>query len=73
MVLPLAITFAMKSATKKWLYRGILVAIGFAIFLSISRSAMLCALVAIVVLAATWGARARLIAVAMLLTLSVVV
>lgn len=73
MVLPLAITFAMKSETNKWLYRGILAAIGFAIFLSISRSAMLCALVAILVLAATWGARARLIALAVLMALSAVV
>jgi polysaccharide biosynthesis protein PslJ len=46
MVLPIAITFAMKSPTRRWLYRAVLGALAFAVFLSISRSAMLCAGVA---------------------------
>lgn len=62
MVLPIAITFALKSPTRRWLYRVLLGAIAFAIFLSISRSAMLCAFVALVVLAITWSNAVRLVA-----------
>jgi polysaccharide biosynthesis protein PslJ len=62
MVLPLAITFAMKSPTRRWLYRAILGAIAFAVFLSISRSAMLCAGVALLVLAVSWTRVARFVA-----------
>ena len=62
MVLPLAITFAMKSPTRRLLYRAVLGAIAFAVFLSISRSAMLCAGVALLVLAISWTPVARLVA-----------
>ncbi|SDU84313.1 O-antigen ligase like membrane protein [Microlunatus sagamiharensis] len=60
MVLPLAITFALRSPTRRWLYRLLLAPIALAVFLSISRSAVLCALVALVVLAVRWSARVRL-------------
>jgi hypothetical protein len=59
MVLPIAITFALKSPTRRWLYRAIVGAIAFAVFLSISRSAMLCAGVALLVLAVSWTPVAR--------------
>jgi O-antigen ligase len=60
MVLPVAITFALRSPTHRWLYRLLLAAIAFAIFLSISRSAILCAFVALLVLAVTWSNAVRL-------------
>nr|WP_275588438.1 O-antigen ligase family protein [Microlunatus panaciterrae] len=55
------------------MYRAFLVAIGFAIFLSISRSAMLCAAVALVVLAASWGAAARVRGLIALIAMALVV
>ena len=73
MVLPIAITFAMMSPTRRWLYRVLLGVIAFAVFLSISRSAILCAVVALLVLAVSWSGAARLRALAVLLALAVVV
>ena len=73
MVLPIAITFAMKSPTRRWLYRAFLCAIAVAVFLSISRSAMLCAGVALLVLAASWSAAARLRALVAMLAVAVLV
>jgi O-antigen ligase len=73
MVLPIAITFAMKSPTRRWVYRAFLGAIAFAIFLSISRSAIVCAGVALLVLATSWTAAARLRAFLVLLAVSIVV
>ena len=73
MILPIAITFAMRSPTRRWVYRAFLFAIGFAVFLSISRSAMLCAGVALMVLAASWTLGARLRALFALTALAVLV
>lgn len=73
MILPLAITFAMRAQRHRWFFRCILLAMSFAIFLSISRSAMLCALVAVVVLGATWRWTERLIAFLLFVVLSAVV
>ena len=73
MVLPIAITFAMTSPTRRWVYRAFLCAIAFAVFLSISRSAMLCAAVALLVLAASWSAAARLRAGVAMLAVAVLV
>ena len=73
MILPLTVAFAMTAKRHRWLYRCILGLVGFAIFLSISRSAMLCALVALLALGFTWRWATRLIAFALLLVLSIVV
>ncbi|GAA2106735.1 hypothetical protein GCM10009841_26210 [Microlunatus panaciterrae] len=73
MVLPIAIAYALKAPSRRWMYRAFLVAIGFAIFLSISRSAMLCAAVALVVLAASWGAAARVRGLIALIAMALVV
>jgi GT2 family glycosyltransferase/O-antigen ligase len=59
MVLPIAITFAMKSPTHRWTFRAILCAISFAVFLSLSRSAIVCAGVALLVLALSWSMAVR--------------
>lgn len=71
--LPLAVTFAIAADRHRWLYRCILAVVGFAIFLSISRSAMLCALVALAVLAVTWSWTRRFIGFGLLLCLSIAV
>ncbi len=63
MVLPLVIVYALKSPTRRWLYRALLCVVTFAVFLSISRSALLCAVVGFVVLATSWSVAARLRAV----------
>ena len=73
MFLPLAITFALRSPSRRWLYRGILCGITFAVFLSISRSAILCAVVGVVVLAITWSNAARLLALAFITMVGTVV
>jgi O-antigen ligase len=73
MVLPIVITFALHSPARRWIYRLLLGAIVFAIFLSISRSAMLCGAVALLVLAASWGAAARIRAIIALLAVATVV
>lgn len=64
MVLPLSIVYAMRSPTNRWLYRLALGAVTFAIFLSISRSALVCAAVGFVILAASWPPAERLKALA---------
>lgn len=73
MILPLAITFAMKSPTGHWLFVGLLCAITFAVFLSISRSAMLCALVGVIVLSFSWTNAARLRALAFVFVVALTV
>jgi len=69
MCLPLAVVYAMHAPRRRWLYQVLLGAIGFAIFLSLSRSAILCGGTALLALAATWSNRARLTAAAALLAL----
>lgn len=73
MILPLAITYALRSPTHKWLYRAILAAVSFAVFLSISRSAVLCAVVALLVLGATWRWATRIGALVLILVFSAIV
>jgi O-antigen ligase len=73
MVLPIAIAFAVKSPTRRWVYRAFLCAVAFTVFLSISRSAMVCAAVSLLVLAASWTAAARLRAFVALLAVAVLV
>lgn len=60
MVLPLAIVVARRAGRRRWLYFGLLGAIGFAVFLSLSRSAIVCGSVALIVLVSAWKPRARL-------------
>lgn len=64
MVLPLSVVYAMQAPTNRWFYRILLGTVTFAIFLSISRSALICAVIGFVVLAASWSAAARLKALA---------
>jgi len=73
MILPLAITYALKSPTKRWLYRALLCAITFAVFLSISRSAILCAAAGIIVLAIAWSNATRVRAIAFTLVIGAVI
>lgn len=73
MILPIVITYAMKSPSRRWIYRIFLAAMIFAIFLSISRSAIVCAVVAIVVLSASWTLAARVRAIAIALGFAVVI
>jgi O-antigen ligase len=73
MVVPIVITFALHSPTRRWLYRLFLCVIVFAVFLSISRSAMVCGAVALLVLAASWDAGRRVRAFIALLVVGTVV
>ncbi len=73
MFLPLAITFALRSPTQRWLYQVFLCAITFAIFLSISRSAILCAVVGLLVLSISWTNAARIRALAFISVIGTVV
>jgi polysaccharide biosynthesis protein PslJ len=59
MILPLAITYALKSPTHRWIYKGFLCALAFVVFLSISRSTLVCAAVGLIVLAMSWTLAAR--------------
>ena len=63
----------MKSPTRRWFYRLLLAAISMAIFLSISRSALLCAAVGLLLLSMSWTARARVRALGLVAVLVVVV
>jgi O-antigen ligase len=60
MVLPLAVTMARRSPRHRRLYQVALVAISFSIFLAVSRSAVICAAVGLLVLSAGWTSRERL-------------
>ena len=73
MVLPIAITYASKSPTRRWMYKAFLGVISFAVVLTISRSAMICAGVGLMVLAMSWTAAARLRAFVAVLGVAVVV
>ena len=53
MILPFAVVYAMHGRRHRWIYRGVLVVMGTTILLSISRSAMLCASVGLLVLSLT--------------------
>lgn len=73
MVLPLVVVFATRSPTRRWLYKALLCVVAFAIFLSISRSAIVCAGISMLVLAFSWSAAARLRALGFALVVAVVV
>lgn len=67
MILPFAVVYAMRAQRHRWVYRGVLVVMGMTILLSISRSAMLCAAVGLLVLSVTWSSAAKLRALVVLL------
>lgn len=73
MLLPLVITFAAHSPTRRWLYKIFVSAIALVVFLSLSRSALVCAAVGLIVLAASWSLAARLRAMAFLMMILAVV
>jgi polysaccharide biosynthesis protein PslJ len=60
MALPIAITFALRSPTRRWTYKAFVGVISFAALLTLSRSAVICAGVGLIVLAMSWTAAARL-------------
>lgn len=60
LLLPLVVTFALKAPGRRWLYWLAMVTVCFSIFLSISRSAMICAAVGMLVLARSWSWSTRL-------------
>jgi O-antigen ligase len=60
MVLPLVVTYAMYARSHRWLYRLFLCVVTLAVFLSISRSTLVCASAGVVVLAIAWTPAARL-------------
>jgi hypothetical protein len=70
MTLPLVIVCASVRSRYRWLYRAMLVAMIASIFFSMSRSAYLCALAGVVVLALSWDLRRRLRALAFLAVVS---
>ncbi|SDK96649.1 O-antigen ligase [Nocardioides sp. YR527] len=70
MVLPLVIVYALHAPTRRWLYRAVLAVVAIAIFMVISRSAILCTAVAILVLALRWRWRMRLVALGCLAAIS---
>jgi len=72
MTLPLVTVCASVKSRYRWLFRAMLVAIVASIFFSMSRSAYLCALAGMVVLAMSWDLRQRLRALAFLGVVSVV-
>lgn len=69
LILPLAIVHAQHARSRRWAFRLALAAICFAVFLSISRSALICALVGVVVLAVSWPRQTRLRALAFALVM----
>jgi O-antigen ligase len=71
MMLPLAISYGMKSPTRRWLYKTIALLVVVAIFLSVSRSAYLCAAVGLIVMAMHWTAGERVQAFALVGAVSV--
>lgn len=64
MALPLAITFARSAPGRRWIYQVMLLAISVATVLSISRSAMICASVAVIVTIFSWPLASKLRALA---------
>lgn len=73
MGLPLAIAFVRTSATHRWRYGLLLAAMAVAIFLSISRSAIVCAVVALVATMWTWPLREKVWGALCLLAISMLV
>lgn len=59
-VLPLAIALARSAPRKRWLYSILVCAIGISVLLAISRSAMICAAVAVLVMGWSWPLTTKL-------------
>ncbi|WP_375422885.1 O-antigen ligase family protein [uncultured Friedmanniella sp.] len=72
-VLPLSIVHALWATQRRWLYRAVVGVIALDIFLSSSRSALVCSAVALVVLAVNWRWRLRLQAAAASVVLALAV
>ncbi|HEX5918583.1 MAG TPA: O-antigen ligase family protein [Nocardioides sp.] len=72
MTLPLVTVCASVQSRYRWLFRAMLVAMIASIFFSMSRSAYLCALAGMIVLAMSWDLRRRLRALAFLSVVSAV-
>jgi O-antigen ligase len=73
MVFPLVIVHALWAPAHRWLYRGLMCIVALDIFLSSSRSALVCAVVGCLVLAAAWPVALRLKALIAAAVVSVVV
>lgn len=71
MALPVVIALASSGNHRRWIYRLLLVPIVLSIYLSVSRSAYLCAAVGLAVLALSWSNRQRLQALGILTVASV--
>lgn len=71
MALPVVIALASGDHHRRWVYRLLLVPMILSIYLSVSRSAYLCAVVGLLVLALSWSNRQRLQAVGFMLVVSV--
>ena len=61
MVMPVLIVFALYAVRRRWIYRCLLAAVSLTVFLVVGRSAVVCAGVAMLVLASRWTWRMRLI------------
>ncbi len=72
MALPLAIVLAMRMTRRAWLYRAAFALVAFAVLLSISRSAIICAVVGVSLLAVSWSGLERLLALGSALVILVV-
>lgn len=73
MVLPLVIVYALHAPTRRWFYRVLLLCVAIAIFMVLSRSAILCTGIAILVLALRWSWRMRLVGLSCVAAVSVLV
>jgi O-antigen ligase len=58
--LPLAVVHALWAPTHRWMYRCLLAVIAVDVFLSSSRSALVCTVLSLLVLAASWPAALRI-------------
>lgn len=73
MVLPLAVTMARCAQRHRRLYQLVLLVISFSIFLAVSRSAVICAAIGLLVLMAGWTVRDRVRALAALVVVAAAV
>ena len=69
--LPVVIALAIGERNRRWAYQLLLVPMILSIYLSVSRSAYLCAVVGLLVLALSWSNRQRLQALGLMLVVSV--
>ncbi len=71
MALPIVIALSSSGSHRRWIYRLLLVPIILSIYLSVSRSAYLCAAVGLLVLALSWSNRQRLRALGLMAVVSI--